>query len=727
MRRVLVVVGKLSLGVALGLVIAEVAFRIRDDGAFPHVNLYEADAQLGTRLVPNTSQRLAFTGNPATTVRVNSLGFRGGEWPSPVPNELIMVGDSQVFGLGVEEDDTLASELSAKTGRQVLNAGVPTYGPAEYLEVARRVAKQRGGGEVLFVFNVANDFFELDRPNLKRHSVWDGWAVRAENGPGNVNDFPGRRWLFSQSHLVFAARKLWFKAQRIRGDSEAIDAFTDPIDQGVASEGSWTDLLTANERQLRADGAATTHGKAEARNFQERVTPLAEATAKDARALENLEPNGFEGPSFPPNSRVRTERFAETLLAHQVGDVVRDTGSEMARSVTVTAELLAQAAEAKRQFALAKEVARRKAAALAAKSAPIELRLKQQGRALDVARWDLPEPTKEPVLGEALLDSLVEFQKTTARVTVVVLPLDVQVSSDEWKKYGELNPRDMSATLEMNRRFAEAAEARGLRTVNLLQPLVEAEPGAFLLGDLHLTPKGTAAVAAALADGLKREPPEVLTPGLPEGRSLVPSPEEWNAAPIIAAEGAASVRCEVKQVREWARVSCPFATSVRVQPELDTSEMQLVGSYRGSSVVFTVKDRTLGFFFAGDFLFHLSAYIPGHTPQPTYAFGAIRETGEPPATPFVSTKRAALKCFEALSSPTAVPWGNFEERGCEVYDDCVYRLACQQGHPNAKPRCGKNEVNAGSDSRCRKRCQRDADCGAEEGHCIVWQGVHVCR
>jgi hypothetical protein len=42
-----------ALGIVVGLAIAEVAFRVRDDGAFAHVNVYVADAELGTRLAPH--------------------------------------------------------------------------------------------------------------------------------------------------------------------------------------------------------------------------------------------------------------------------------------------------------------------------------------------------------------------------------------------------------------------------------------------------------------------------------------------------------------------------------------------------------------------------------------------------------------------------------------------------------------------------------------------------
>ena len=46
--RALKAVLKVLLGLTLGLVLAELAFRLRDHGAFPHVNFYVEDAALGT-------------------------------------------------------------------------------------------------------------------------------------------------------------------------------------------------------------------------------------------------------------------------------------------------------------------------------------------------------------------------------------------------------------------------------------------------------------------------------------------------------------------------------------------------------------------------------------------------------------------------------------------------------------------------------------------------------
>ena len=74
-----------------------------------------------------------------TKVRVNRLGLRGGETtPRPAPDHrrLLVLGDSVVFGQGLEEADTfpvlLERALAAKGGSatEVLNGGVPGYNTA---------------------------------------------------------------------------------------------------------------------------------------------------------------------------------------------------------------------------------------------------------------------------------------------------------------------------------------------------------------------------------------------------------------------------------------------------------------------------------------------------------------------------------------------------------------------------------------------------------------------
>jgi hypothetical protein len=90
--------------------------------------------------------------------------------------------------------------------------------------------------------------------------------------------------------------------------------------------------------------------------------------------------------------------------------------------------------------------------------------------------------------------------------------------------------------------------------------LAQAEPGAFLDKDIHMTPKGHAAVAAALARTLREPPPP---PAAGRERSPVPTPDVFQQAPETPVRGASEAGCEAKQVREWLRVQC---TRTRADP-----------------------------------------------------------------------------------------------------------------------------------------------------------------
>src|SRR5262245_14226324 len=105
-----------ALGLALGLAATEAVFRQRDGGAFPLVNVYEPDDVRGVRLRPGAVTRVGRRDARITEVRVNREGFRGADWPRPSPDDVLVVGDSQSFGLGVAEDETLAARLHASLG-----------------------------------------------------------------------------------------------------------------------------------------------------------------------------------------------------------------------------------------------------------------------------------------------------------------------------------------------------------------------------------------------------------------------------------------------------------------------------------------------------------------------------------------------------------------------------------------------------------------------------------
>ncbi len=124
------VVAGLAVGVLAFSFGAELACFAASGGAFPHVNFYVPDPELGVRLKPDQASRISFSGNPVTRINSNNEGYRGSDWPEPTVPEVLVVGDSQVFGLGVEEDQVAASRLSRILGRPVINGRVGGQAPA---------------------------------------------------------------------------------------------------------------------------------------------------------------------------------------------------------------------------------------------------------------------------------------------------------------------------------------------------------------------------------------------------------------------------------------------------------------------------------------------------------------------------------------------------------------------------------------------------------------------
>jgi hypothetical protein len=76
--------------------------------------------------------------------RLNSLGFRGGEWSTdPKTKKILALGDSYTFGWAVNDDQTYPYILQQKLGNdyQVWNAGVPSYNTSQELGTFQEILK----------------------------------------------------------------------------------------------------------------------------------------------------------------------------------------------------------------------------------------------------------------------------------------------------------------------------------------------------------------------------------------------------------------------------------------------------------------------------------------------------------------------------------------------------------------------------------------------------------
>jgi hypothetical protein len=540
-------IAAIAAGLGAGLVIAELAFRQRDGGAFPHVNFYRPDAVLGVRLEPGATEKVAFGGNPITSVRINAAGYRGADWPAPGKDEIVVAGDSQVFGLGVEEDQTFSAGLARALHRPVINAGVPTYGPEEYRAVIAELLDQRHPTTVVLGLNMVNDLFEASHPNRTRHAVWDGWAVRKESAPGDVASFPGRDFLYRRSHLFFALRK-W------RHASDAVE------ERGFASEGTWQDLIaTGNslttERKALGDKARQT--QAERRELEQSIVG---ADQRIERAL--FEVLGTE--VYPQYQLVNAGKAS-------AGDIVDDNAGEEARGIVVTSDMIREGAaiRAKLRTELTDWAKRHRGKDASDVGAALDKRSQALARlaALDTKALNA---VLEPPLAAYIRDVATLCAQHGARLVVLILPIDVQVSADEWKKYGK-PAADMAPTRVLLEELVAASTAAGVSALDASAALAAAEPGAFLDKDIHMTPRGHAAVAAALAKVIAAPPP-----ALEAERTVVPIPVAWREAPEVIVTGSTSAGCETKMVHEWLRVMCGRISKGSTIPPTDDHGEQIV-------------------------------------------------------------------------------------------------------------------------------------------------------
>lgn len=753
LRRGLMILGQVVVGLGLGAAITEYAFGSRADWAFPHANFYVADPELGVRLEPGATMRFQLRKNPLTTIHVNGRGYRGAEWPAPGEGEVIVVGDSQVFGLGVEDDATFSAGLAARSGRTVINGGVPTYGPAEYLSVARELLAERKAKTVVVALNFVNDPFEIDRPNRERHAVWDGWAVRSETAPAEVTEFPGRRWLFSRSHAVYALRR-WLHE---RGSASAPEGaeLDDPIDIGTPSEGGLHDLVAASQR-AHAEVAGTQQSAAEALAASKaRLAGIDEEIAAKRDKLDNLVVRASEG-SFDYWKRI--------IARGRPGDIVDDSRSEASRSVQLTAAMIRDAARERDRhlkdlLKTQEKAGKTEAADLVKAEADLvaERRLLRERVAAGVPLAGRPPSIFRSYLQEfkAMCD------EHGAELVVVALPIDVQVDRGEWAKYGVADGPDMSDSLVLVHDLIADARELGLRALDATLPLRSAEPGAFLDHDIHMTAKGHAALAEALAAALAA-PVELSLrapdPGLPEGRSFVPTAAEWGLGDEVVVKGSTAAGCTTQIKREWLRVNCRRQA---VRDRFDGLEVREGGTpatmvLRTPDALSLVTPMTIGQPITARFRWKSATrdleirWPAGEDGKPRFV-GAFVEVppeqrqGEAPDPAVLGL----CACHHELTRETfCVDPGNFDDydsgpTGCQdacgylwgdprlapaceraFPDACERRLACVQNDPLFAPPCPEGHVHAFASNACFAVCDPARPCAT--GECTPWQGSGVC-
>src|SRR5262245_49080419 len=188
---------------------------------------------------------------------------------------------------------------------------------------------------------MANDLFEADRPNVERHSVWDGWAVRKETAPADAPTSGLRELLFAKSHAVFALRRWLYRR------SSPQEAFSLP------SEGTWRDIGGAAVRAADDHVRAREDTRKNAQAARERVAAASqELRTAQGQFLKLVEKEHLRADSTSINPTHGSYAVWDPLKASfaQPGDIVGfEDYAEYSRPVFATVDMILQGVEARRK------------------------------------------------------------------------------------------------------------------------------------------------------------------------------------------------------------------------------------------------------------------------------------------------------------------------------------------------------------------------------------------
>ncbi|HEY0137695.1 MAG TPA: hypothetical protein VGB85_26600, partial [Nannocystis sp.] len=659
------------------------------------------------------------------------------------------VGDSQVFGLGVEDDATFSARLAAHASRTVINGGVPTYGPAEYLAVARELLVARKPRVVVVALNFVNDPFELGRPNKDRHAVWDGWAVRSETAPAEVFEFPGRRWLFSRSHAVYALRR-WLHE---RGTPPGGAELDDLVDLGTPSEGGLHDLVLASQSAHAEVASTREQAQAELLGSKVRIYQIDRDLAGARGDIDDLVVSAS-------NSEFD---YSDSEVARGLpGDIVSDRSSEASRGVQITAAMIRKAAREREKHlkALLRDEARA-GKHQASDLLKTEATLLAERRVLRerIAAGIPPVPPPASLFRDYLAQFKALCDEHGAELVVVALPIDVQVDPGEWAKYGVTDPPDMQESLVLLADLVSDARVLGLRALDATEALRAAQPGAFLDHDIHMTAKGHAALAEALAATLAAPvvpPAPDPAPGLPSGRTFAPTLDEWTFDTEVAVKGSSAAGCTTQIRREWLRIHCARQKPRDAFSAVDVREgaTPATMAMRTPDALGLVTPMTIGEPITARFTWKsvtrdLEIRWPtGPDGKPRFSGAFVDVATDPAIHPPHPAVEALCACHHILTRETTCDdpgafegsdpsgckpscgnfWGDADlDAACSAAhgSTCTAeRIACVQNDPLAAPTCPEGQVHAFASNRCFAICDAPRPCST--GACTPWNGGGVC-
>lgn len=105
---------------------------------------------------------------PHAPARINSMGYRDGEFGKKGKYRILSLGDSFTMGLVVPQEKTFSKRLETKLGSEVevLNLGILGLGPDQELTILEEDGPKLKPDAVLLNIFPGNDFFDLEKNDI---------------------------------------------------------------------------------------------------------------------------------------------------------------------------------------------------------------------------------------------------------------------------------------------------------------------------------------------------------------------------------------------------------------------------------------------------------------------------------------------------------------------------------------------------------------------------------
>lgn len=174
--------------------------------SFEYPSLTRRDFQTGYAFMPN--RRWIHRSEGLGEVSTNRFGFRDVEWKLEKPEQsyrIAVVGDSFVAALEVDREKRFTELLAKRLEREavhlpgaveIMNFGLPGFGPAQELQVLRhKVARFQPDMVLLAVFtgnDICNNSRELEREPILPYFELDGGSLRLDT---SFREYRSGRWI----------------------------------------------------------------------------------------------------------------------------------------------------------------------------------------------------------------------------------------------------------------------------------------------------------------------------------------------------------------------------------------------------------------------------------------------------------------------------------------------------------------------------------------------------